>query len=85
VTGYFGHVHPDDFEKIIATHQLQHWVKVLFETKRKIALLCDNNGTRIAVYGQHFQFPEVNIEVDLTTGQPAAEADYQAFNQIVGI
>lgn len=61
--------------------QLQHWLRVLFEkTPAEQGWWyidqwgnCENKDT-----GECFHF-------NLTTSQPATEADYKAFNDIVGI
>ena len=71
--------------------QLQHWLRVLEENEPAeysinlsgqlltYAGEIDDNrpGFRVA-FGKKLHF-------NMTTGQPATEADYQAFNQIVGI
>lgn len=54
---------------------LQHWLRVLVEAK--------GEWKRCVLQTGFFSFHGVNF--DSTTGQPATEADYQAFNQIVGI
>ena len=58
--------------------QLQHWLRLLrehFGRPSKLNLL--TNSLEIEDSGLYMQF-------DLDTGQPASEADYRAFNQIVG-
>jgi len=79
--GYFGHVHPDDFQEIIGHPiQLNDWLAVFndklitFVVKASIGLaeLGVNEGNNI-------------ISFNLTTGQPATEADYKAFNEIVSV
>lgn len=70
--------------------QLQHWLRVLqFEVNtdkwdyypifngNKLHMVAWNAGT--------VKDKRHNIVFDLRTGQPATEADYQAFNEIVGI
>lgn len=62
--------------------QLQHWLRVLGE-------VCDKEYTYILegpeLSAWHEATETVAFVFNLTTGQPATEADYQAFNQIVGI
>ena len=79
--GYFGHVHPDDFQEIIGHPiKLNDWLAVFndklitFVVKASIGLaeLGVNEGNNI-------------ISFNLTTGQPATEADYKAFNEIVSV
>lgn len=58
--------------------QLQHWLRVLgtkgiYEIQNRETLIITMHGT-----GGRIVF-------NLTTGQPATEADYKAFNDIVGV
>lgn len=58
--------------------QLQHWLKVL-EGKAHFAQ---------HIYNQNMLMQNVlglELKFNLTTGQPATEEDYKAFNEVVGI
>lgn len=61
--------------------QLQHWLRVLSEGGREYSLE-DDGELR---FWDGFGFNDNPILFDLTTGQPATEADYKAFNDIVGV
>ena len=84
VTGYFGHVHPDDFEKIIGHPiPLQHWLMVL--EGNVYHMYKRANYLQVVVGDADTGTIDHSFVFNLTTGQPVTEADYQAFNQIVGI
>jgi len=82
--GYFGHVHPDDFQEIIGHRpQLQDWLAVLEKL---------DTNYHLSFEGQIMEYnPEdgtlhlTGIWFDMDTGQPATEADYKAFNKIVSV
>lgn len=59
--------------------QLHHWLSVL----EKVTYVLENGGGLHVFAFEGDDMPE-RINFDLTTGQPATEADYQAFNEIVG-
>ena len=70
----------DSWEIVGHPIQLQHWLRVLRKkTRFLVQELNDENLIQI------FFIHEVKINFNLTTGQPATEEDYQAFNDIVGI
>ena len=78
--GYFGHVHPDDFQEIIGHPiNLQDWLAVL-------GLIYSIDGE-----GNVWQYPALtkrrlmDITFNLTTGQPATEGDFSAFCEIVSV
>ena len=78
--GYFGHVHPDDFQEIIGHPiKLNDWLAVLEDAKP--------GNSYVFQHGSLVYKPENKIVMDfnLTTGQPATEADYKAFNDIVSV
>jgi hypothetical protein len=58
--------------------QLQHWLRVL--EKSGFTYYVSTSG-----HVQRSNSTFISFTVDLTTGQPATEADYKAFNDIVGI
>jgi hypothetical protein len=66
--------------------QLQHWLRVTGQH-------CGMTKVGIDAYGDMIIRPRYEnrqdgdkcIRFNLTTGQPATEADYQTFNKIVGI
>lgn len=58
--------------------QLQHWLRVLGEPIQSIGTQKLNDELEMC-------FGHKNIRFNLTTGQPATETDYQAFNAIVGV
>lgn len=60
--------------------QLQHWLMVLGEKNK---LSCKGDGTIKVWIDKNAHI--VTMYFNLTTGQPATEADYQAFCKIVGI
>ena len=80
--GYFGHVHPDDFQEIIGHPiQLNDWLAVLdgqLDTCGKFYVI--KRGERI---GEDEVVAIFNF--NLTTGQPATQADFKAFNDIVSV
>jgi len=59
--------------------QLQHWLRVLGERRWSYI----NQGTYFGAYDNDNDCEE--IKFNLTTGQPATEADYQAYCEIVGV
>lgn len=58
--------------------QLQHWLKVL--TGRIHNSVDYYNGETLKVFNS-----QIDLEFNLTTGQPATEEDYKAFCEVVGI
>jgi hypothetical protein len=64
--------------------QLQHWLRVLEENRYPgIYPSVDVwDGVLTAISAEE---NSKRVNFNLTTGQPATEADYQAFNDIVGI
>lgn len=68
---------------LLPTIELQHWLRVLAEESS----LADSMGLIDADFGINghliFQFRGEDVRFNLTTGQPATEADYQAFCTIV--
>jgi hypothetical protein len=77
--GYFGHVHPDDFQEIIGHPiNLQDWLGVLGEM-----FAIDSYGNTLLFNTKNDNYGLAGLRFDLTTGQPATEADYLAFNEIV--
>ena len=80
--GYFGRVHPDDFQEIIGHPiNLQDWLEVLGELEEgdPFCVDCWGNLEDINRLGERL------MHFNLTTGQPATESDYQAFNDIVEV
>ena len=78
--GYFGHVHPDDFQEIIGHPiKLNDWLGVLGELEEgdPFCVDCWGNLEDINRLGERL------MQFNLTTGQPATEPDYQAFNETV--
>jgi len=72
--------------------QLQHWLRVLLERevpkheyKENIFMKRDGTFTVGWVDSIAQESGVYAIKFNLTTGQPATEADYQAFNEIVGV
>ena len=74
--GYFGHVHPDDFKIIGHPIQLQDWLAELGRENHPHKRIVSFNHDTCSVDG---------VKFNLTTGQPADEQSYKAFNDIVGI
>lgn len=72
-------LYPIDEEYDIIGHpiQLQHWLRVLVG---RVSDAVDFDGHNLIVFAEHEA-----LSFNLTTGQPATEADYKAFNDIVGI
>lgn len=71
----------DEGELEIIGHpiQLQHWLRVLEGN------YCINENGVLGRYHYDNDVYWLDMKFNLTTGQPATEADYQAFNDIVGI
>lgn len=59
--------------------QLQHWLMVLAKKRGEGSVGISGDGVMLTIP----QGEVVNF--NLTTGQPATEADYKAFNDIVGV
>ena len=79
--GYFGHVHPDDFQEIIGHPiKLNDWLAVLGEM-----FAIDSYGNTLLFNTKNDNYGLAGLRFNLTTGQPATEADYKAFNQIVNV
>lgn len=57
---------------------LHHWLRVLGEVETSKTVMLAGNEFCV------FVSPNI-VNFNLTTGQPATEADYKAFNEIVGI
>jgi hypothetical protein len=77
--GYFGHVHPDDFQEIIGHPiALQDWLGVLGDCF--IISYEDGLLQYVAPMGKNYK-----MYFNLTTGQPATQADFKAFNDIVNV
>ncbi len=71
----------DSFNILGLPIQLHHWLRVLDFNSRRYMVATD--GTLcFAAYDKSIN-PVFNF--NLTTGQPATKADYQAFNKIMGI
>ena len=84
--GYFGHVHPDDFQEIIGHPiQLNDWLAVLEDEIADILVF--DGVAKVQVGEEYTEKGKVlsRIFFNLTTGQPATEADYKAFNDIVNV
>lgn len=60
--------------------QLQHWLRVLDYSKVYLSLTYISPGLFSLVMNN-----KTTLTFNLTTGQPATEADYLAFNDIVGV
>lgn len=69
----------DSHQRVWRRIELQHWLRVLGERRWRYI----NQGTYFGAYNNDNDCEE--IKFNLTTGQPATEADYQAFNDIVGV
>ena len=84
--GYFGHVHPDDFQEIIGHPiQLNDWLAVLdgqLDTCGKFYVI--KRGERIGEDETEDEVVAI-FNFNLTTGQPATQADFKAFNDIVSV
>ena len=79
--GYFGHVHPDDFTVIIGHPiALQDWLGVLGEM-----FAIDSYGNTLLFNTKNDNYGLAGLRFNLTTGQPATQADYKAFNDIVEV
>lgn len=71
-----------DIEKIIGHPiELQHWLRVLSSITP--APVIELWSVQVEVYVK--DKPKENMLFNLTTGQPATAADYQAFCEIVGV
>ena len=84
--GYFGHVHPDDFQEIIGHPiALQDWLGVLDFDNDGIGM--DGKLLFVDAKIQSNNLIKFNktVKFNLTTGQPATQADFKAFNDIVNI
>lgn len=67
----------------IAEIQLQHWLRVLEdEASGNLELNQWRKQIQVVAYKKSDRH---DIYFNLTTGQPATEADYQAFCNIVGV
>jgi hypothetical protein len=65
--------------------QLQHWLRVLGDEGHHVTVgVWIPHGYCIHVV-KAITRDETLIKLNLTTGQPASEADYKAFNDIVGV
>jgi hypothetical protein len=62
--------------------QLQHWLRVLGKQNPVELYFIEPHNLEVAI-GELFDTQKVYF--DLTTGQPATEADYKAFNDIIGV
>lgn len=60
--------------------QLQHWLRVIVDDKNPLINM-EPTSTELMV-AVDMDSCYVNLRFNLTTGQPATEADYQAFNEI---
>ena len=79
--GYFGHVHPDDFQEIIGHPiKLNDWLAVLGEM-----FAIDSYGNTLLFNTKNDNYGLAGLRFNLTTGQPATESDYQSFNDIVSV
>ena len=63
--------------------ELQHWLRVLGSVKDMARQI--SSDASLMCYSLWNTEKVWRLEFNLTTGQPATEADYQAFNDIVGI
>ena len=80
--GYFGHVHPDDFQEIIGHPiNLNDWLGVLGDSTNFLHSISVVNKEILWDYDYH----KPPMRFDGETGQPKTEADYKAFNDIVNI
>ena len=81
--GYFGHVHPDDFQEIIGHPiKLNDWLAVLRERLDESRWHLKSDGRVMwEDHGVNFE----KLKFNLATGQPATEADYKAFNEITSV
>ena len=70
--------HPDGVRKTWRKPQLQHWLRILDKVKPNSIWCNDGN-----IYFNNLLTREVKF--NLTTGQPATEADYQALAEILNI
>lgn len=66
--------------------QLQHWLRVFGEECDITPCMYDpeDDGESILALEVH-AYCSRTMYFNLTTGQPATEADYKAFNEIVGV
>jgi hypothetical protein len=85
--GVTEHIHGFDLlENLGHPIQLQHWLRVITPQMQPITM--DSNGI-VTVWkaGEDGKTPvyESQFTFDLTTGQPATEADFANFCKIVGI
>ncbi len=69
--------HPTGVRKTWRKPQLQHWLSVMMGME----ILFIDQGTYFGAYDN--KTDEELVKFNLTTGQPATEADYQAFCEIV--
>lgn len=76
----------DNHEIEILGHppQLQHYLRVLKNVPEQIIYMY-TDGLVYKRGKQRYEEDSFLFSFDLTTGQPATEADYQAFCEIVGI
>jgi hypothetical protein len=72
---------PDKYKIIGRPIQLQHWLRVLARISPKPIIEIWSNQVEVYLNNK----PAENILFDLTTGQPATDANYQAFCEIVGV
>jgi hypothetical protein len=75
----------DTWEIIGHPIELQHWLRVFEKISTRFMYCLNLDGELIKYVGENLDVPTHAMWFNLTTGQPATEADYQAFNQIVGI
>lgn len=67
--------------------QLQHWLSAIDTVFGQMKKSGSGTFLNVEVYEspKYEGLSHITINFNLITGQPATEADYQAFNQIVGI
>lgn len=61
---------------------LQHWLRVL---EKNNVCAFDGKGCLVVMNPFEAEPHRCHVKFNLLTGQPATEADYQAFNDIVGV
>ena len=79
--GYFGHVHPDDFQEIIGHPiKLNDWLAVLGRLGVPVEAYVLENGLMEVEVNY-----EAKIYFNLTDGQPNSPEDYKTFNEITSV
>jgi hypothetical protein len=83
--GFFVTVEKGDVKQIIGHPiELQHWLRVLGQDDIFALEVMSDDFIAHARWTSRRDAAAGGINFNLTTGQPATEADFAAFNQIVG-